>query len=48
MWFNVEITLDPTAANVEKDFQEMAKRAQVSIDYYPSAILHKNRIAFLS
>ena len=31
---NVEITLDPTAANVEKDFQEMAKRAQVSIDFY--------------
>ena len=45
---NVEITLDPTAANVEKDFQEMAKRAQVRIDNYPSAILHKNRIAFLS
>ena len=45
---NVEITLDPTAANVEKDFQEMAKRAQVSIDFYPSAILYKNRIAFLS
>ena len=37
---NVKIPLDPTAANVEKDFQEMAKRAQVSVDYYPSAILH--------
>ena len=45
---NVKIPLDPTAANVEKDFQEMAKRAQVSVDYYPSAILHKIRTAFLS
>ena len=45
---NVEITLDPTAANVKRDFQEMAKRAQVSVDYYPSAILHKSRTAFLS
>ena len=24
---NVKIPLDPTAANVEKDFQEMVKRA---------------------
>ena len=45
---NVKIPLDPTAANVEKDFQEMAKRAQVNVDYYPSAILHKIRTAFLS
>ena len=45
---NVEITLDPTAANVKRDFQEMAKRAQVSVDYYPSAILHKSRTVFLS
>ena len=45
---NVKIPLDPTAADVEKDFQEMAKRAQVSVDYYPSAILHKSRTAFLS
>ena len=45
---NVKITLDPTAANVKRDFQEMAKRAQVSVDYYPSAILHKSRTAFLS
>ena len=45
---NVKIPLDPTAANVEKDFQEMAKRAQVSVDYYPSAILLKSRTAFLS
>ena len=45
---NVEITLDPTAANVKKDFQEMAKRARVSVDYYPSAILYKSRAAFLS
>ena len=45
---NVEITLNPTAANVMKDFQEMAKRAQVSIDYYPPAILYKSRTAFLS
>ena len=44
---NVEITLDPTAANVKRDFQEMAKRAQVGVDYYPSAILHKSRTAFL-
>ena len=45
---NVEITLDPTAANVKRDFQEMAKRAQVSVDYYQSAILHKSRTSFLS
>ena len=45
---NVKIPLDPTAANVEKDFQEMAKRAQVSVDYYLLAILHKSRTAFLS
>ena len=45
---NAKIPLDPTAANVEKDFQEMAKRALVSVDYYPSAILHKSRTAFLS
>ena len=45
---NVAITLDPTAANVKKDFQEMAKRARVSVDYYPSAILYKSRAAFLS
>ena len=45
---NVEITLDPTAANVKRDFQEMAKRAQVGVDYYPSAILHEGRTAFLS
>ena len=45
---NVEIPLDPTPANVEEDFQEMAKRAQVSVDYYPSAIPHKSRTAFLS
>ena len=45
---NVEIRLDPTAANVKRDFQEMAKRAQVSVDYYQSAILHKSRTAFLS
>ena len=45
---NVKIPLDPTAANVEKSFQEMAKRAQVSVDYYPSEILHKSRTAFLS
>ena len=35
---NVKITLDPTAANVKRDFQEMAERAQVGVDYYPSAI----------
>ena len=45
---NVKIPLDPTAANVEKDFQEMAKRAQVSVDYCSSAILHKSPTAFLS
>ena len=45
---NVEITLDPTAANVKRDFQEMAKLAQVSVDYYPPVILYKSRIAFLS
>ena len=44
---SVEITLDPTAANVKRDFQEMVKRAQVSVDYYPSAILQKSRSAFL-
>ena len=36
---NVIITLDPTATNVKRDFQEMAKSAQVSVDYYSSAIL---------
>ena len=45
---NVEITLDPTAANVKRDFQEMAERAQVGVDYYPSAILLKSRTTFLS
>ena len=45
---NVEITLDPTAANVKRDFQEMAGRAQVGVDYYPSAILLKSRTTFLS
>ena len=44
---NVEITLDPTAANVKRDFQGMVKRAQVSVDYYPSAILYKSRTPFL-
>ena len=44
---NVKITLDPTAANVKRDFQEMAKRAQVSVDYYPSATLYKSCNAFL-
>ena len=44
---NVEIKLDPTAANVKRDFQEMAKGAQVSVDYYTSAILQKSRTAFL-
>ena len=44
---NVEITLDPTAANVKRDFQEMAKLAQVSVDY-PPVILYKSRTAFLS
>ena len=44
---NTEITLDPTAANVKRDFQEMAKGAQVSVDYYTSAILQKSRTAFL-
>ena len=43
---NVKIPLDPTAANVKRDFQEMAKRAQVSVDYYPSAILYKSRTPF--
>ena len=43
---NVKIPLDPTAANVKRDFQEMAKRARVSVDYYPSAILYKSRAAF--
>ena len=45
---NVEITLDPTAANVKRDFQEMVKRAQVGVGYYPLGILHKSRTAFLS
>ena len=45
---NVEITLDPTAANAKRDFQEMDKRAQVSVDYYSSAILYKSRSVFLS
>ena len=45
---NVKIPLDPTAANAKKDFQEMAKRAQVCVDYYPSAILFKSRTTFLS
>ena len=45
---NVKITLDPTAANVKRDLQEMAKRAQVSVDYYSSAIIYKSRSAFLS
>ena len=45
---NVKITLDPTPANVKRDFQEMAKRAQVSVDYYSSAIIYKSRSAFLS
>ena len=45
---NVEITLDPTAANVKRDFQEMVKRAQVGVDYYSLGILHKSRTAFLS
>ena len=45
---NVEITLDPTAANVKRAFQGMAKRVQVSVDYYPSAIRYKSRTAFLS
>ena len=44
---NVEIKLDPTAANVKRDFQEMGKGAQVSVDYYTSAILQKSRTAFL-
>ena len=44
---NVEITLDPTAANVKRNFQEMAERAQVSVEYYPSAILYKSRTPFL-
>ena len=43
---NVKIPLDPTAANVKRDFQEMAKRARVSVDYYPSAILYKSCTAF--
>ena len=45
---NVKITLDTTTANVKRDFQEMAKRAQVSVDYYSLAILYKSRAAFLS
>ena len=45
---SVEIKLDPTAANVKRDFQEMAKLAQVSVDYYPLAILYKSRTTFLS
>ena len=45
---NVEITLDPTAANAKRDFQGMDKRAQVSVDYYSSAILYKSRSVFLS
>ena len=45
---NVETTLDPTAANVKRDFQEMAKRAQVSVDYYPSAFLYKSCTTLLS
>ena len=45
---NVKIPSDPSAANVTKDFQEMAKRAWVGVDYYPSAIPHKSRTAFLS
>ena len=45
---NVIITLDPTATNVKRDFQEMAKSAQVSVDYYSSAILYKSRSVFLS
>ena len=45
---NVEITLDPTAANVKKDFLEMAKRAQVSVDYYPSAIRNTKRSIYES
>ena len=45
---NVEITLDPTAANVKRAFQGMAKRVQVSVDYYPSEILYKSCTAFLS
>ena len=45
---NVKITLDPTAANVKRDFQEMAKSARVSVEYYSSAILYKSRSAFLS
>ena len=45
---NVKIPLDPTAANVKRDFQEMAKRAQVSVDYYPSAVLYKSCTALLS
>ena len=45
---NVKIPLDPTAANVKRDFQEMAKRAQVSVDYYPSAFLYKSCTTLLS
>ena len=35
---NVEIKLDPTAANVKRDFQEMAKGAQVSVEKKPHRI----------
>ena len=45
---NVTIPLDPTTANVTKDFQEMAKRAQVSVEYFPSAILLKSHTTLLS
>ena len=45
---NVEITLDPTAANVKRDFQEMAKGAQVGFDYYPPVILLKSPTVVLS
>ena len=45
---NVEITLDPTAANVKKDFLEMAKRAQVSVDNYPSVIRNAKRSIYES
>ena len=46
--FRKSLALDPTAANVKRDFQEMAKRTQVSVDYYLLAILYKSRSAFLS
>ena len=45
---NVTIPLDPTTANVTKDFQEMAKRAQVSVEYFPSAILLKSHTTLRS